>query len=464
MTIVEKGENMKLIVATNRSPYSIKKEKNHITLQRGAGGLISALDPVMKKNAGVWVCESDILLNDYDIKLPYPIKQIKLTENETKHYYDGFCNTQIWPIFHYFPAKYKFHIKDWGFYKQVNQKFADEIAAIVESDDIIWVHDYQLMLLPKLLRNMGIKNKIGFFLHIPFPNFEVYRIFPKRIEILEALLSCDLIGFHTQSYQKHFIESVKYFFGSQAGIKENLIQYKDNLSKVVALPISIDYKHIETAAKSLKVENKLLKLKDNFNNQIIGLGVDRLDYSKGIIEKFEGLELFFEKKPEYIKKVSFIQIAVPTRVNVTEYRKLKRQTDEAVGRINGKFSRDGWSPIHYIYSNVTFEDLIAYYRLADFIIVSALRDGLNLVAKEYVSSRINNSGTLILSEFTGASEEMPYRYSINPYDSVSISSAIEATLKGNEVKKSSEMSNLRNYVKENDIFKWFNNFLTELKQ
>jgi trehalose-6-phosphate synthase len=320
------------------------------------------------------------------------------------------------------------------------------------------------MLLPKLLRNMGIKNKIGFFLHIPFPNFEVYRIFPKRIEILEALLSCDLIGFHTQSYQKHFIESVKYFFGSQAGIKENLIQYKDNISKVVALPISIDYKHIETAAKSLKVENKLLKLKDNFNNQIIGLGVDRLDYSKGIIEKFEGLELFFEKKPEYIKKVSFIQIAVPTRVNVTEYRKLKRQTDEAVGRINGKFSRDGWSPIHYIYSNVTFEDLIAYYRLADFIIVSALRDGLNLVAKEYVSSRINNSGTLILSEFTGASEEMPYRYSINPYDSVSISSAIEATLKGNEVKKSSEMSNLRNYVKENDIFKWFNNFLTELKQ
>lgn len=171
-----------------------------------------------------------------------------------------------------------------------------------------------------------------------------------------------------------------------------------------------------------------------------------------------------KKKPEYIKKVSFIQIAVPTRVNVTEYRKLKRQTDEAVGRINGKFSRDGWSPIHYIYSNVTFEDLIAYYRLADFIIVSALRDGLNLVAKEYVSSRINNSGTLILSEFTGASEEMPYRYSINPYDSVSISSAIEATLKGNEVKKSSEMSNLRNYVKENDIFKWFNNFLTELKQ
>ncbi len=193
----------------------------------------------------------------------------------------------------------------------------------------------------------------------------------------------------------------------------------------------------------MKVENKLLKHKDNFNNQIIGLGVDRVDYSKGIIEKFEGLELFFEKKPEYIKKVSFIQIAVPTRVNVTEYRKLKRQTDEAVGRINGKFSRDGWSPIHYIYSNVTFEDLIAYYRLPDFIIVSALRDGLNLVAKEYVSSRINNSGTLILSEFTGASEEMPYRYSINPYDSVSISSAIEATLKGNEVKKSSEMSNLR---------------------
>jgi trehalose-6-phosphate synthase len=230
------------------------------------------------------------------------------------------------------------------------------------------------------------------------------------------------------------------------------------------LPISIDYKHIETTAKSSKVESKLSKFKDNFNNQIIGLGVDRLDYSKGIIEKFEGLELFFEKNPEYIKKVSFVQIAVPTRINVTEYRKLKRQTDETVGRINGKFSRDGWSPIHYIYSSVKFEELIAYYRLADFIIVSALRDGLNLVAKEYVSSRINNTGTLILSEFTGAAEEMPYRYLINPYDSLSIASAIEATLKGNESKKNSEMENLRNYVCQNDIFKWFNIFLSELKQ
>lgn len=455
---------MKLIVATNRSPYNIKKEKNRITLQKTDGGLISALDPVMKENGGVWVCESDTLLKDYDIKLPYPIKQIKLTENETKHYYEGFCNTQIWPLFHYFPTKYKFNIKDWGFYKQVNQKFADEIAAIIETDDIVWVHDYQLMLLPKLLRDMGIRNKIGFFLHIPFPNFEIYRIFPKRIEILEALLSCDLIGFHTQSYQKHFIECVTYFLGSQTEVKENLIKYKDITSKVIALPISIDYKHIETTAKSSIVESKLLKLKENFNNQIIGLGVDRLDYSKGVIEKFEGLELFFERNPAYIKKVSFVQIAVPTRVNVTEYRKLKRQTDETVGRINGKFSIDGWSPIHYIYSSIKFKDLIAYYRLADFIIVSALRDGLNLVAKEYISSTVNNSGTLILSEFTGAAEEMPHRYLINPYDSWSIASAIEATLKGNEAQKSSEMANLRNYVRQNDIFKWFNIFLNELKQ
>lgn len=417
----------------------------------------------MKENGGIWVCGGETLIEDYDVELPYTIKQVKLTKNESKHYYDGFCNTQIWPLFHYFPARYKLHVKDWSYYKQVNQKFANQIIDILEPDDCIWVHDYQLILLPKLLREKGVKNKIGFFLHIPFPTLEIYRIFPKRYEIIESLLNCDLIGFHTKSYVKNFMDCVEYFMSDQVEINSNIIKHDNNQkTKVIALPISIDFRHIDKVAQSAEVISKAEELQKIFDGQIIGLGIDRLDYSKGIIEKFEGLELFLEQNPEYIKKLSFIQIAVPTRSDVPEYAKLKRKVDETVGRINGKFSKEGWSPIHYIYSNLKPQDIIAYYKCADFIIVSALRDGLNLVAKEYVASRSNNSGALILSEFTGAAEEIPHKFLINPYDTNSIATAIKRTLESDEKQKILQMAELRSYVKENDIFHWLDAFLREL--
>lgn len=453
---------MRLIVAAYRSPYNVEKTDGETVIERSPGGLVSALDPVMQENKGIWVCCGEKLLKDYHVKLPYPIKQVKVTKNEIKHYYEGFCNAQIWPLFHYFPTKYKFNIKDWSYYKQVNQKYANQILEVVKPQDRIWVHDYQLMLLPQLLRERGIKNKIGFFLHTPFPNIEIYRIFPKRLEILESLLKCDLIGFHTESYKKHFIECVKYFFNDKVIINDNIIEYKGIKSKIVAMPISVDYKNLNKLARSKKVKHELAKMKEVFKDQIIGLGADRLDYSKGILEKFEGLELFLDTHPEYINKISFVQIAVPTRINVAEYAKFKKQVDETVGRINGKFSHNGWIPIHYIYSNFKQEELVAYYMLAKFIIVSALRDGLNLVAKEYVAAKINYDGSLILSEFTGAAEELSHRCLINPYDPNSISNAIEAVLNIDEQTRISEMKKLRDYVKKNDIFKWLKDFLTEL--
>ena len=442
---------MKLIIATNRAPYDVKKPKDEVIIEKSPGGLVAALDPVMRENGGVWVCGGEKLLEEYGIELPYPVKQVKLTKNENRHYYEGFCNTQIWPLFHYFPTKYKLHTKDWNFYRQVNQKFANQILEIVEPDDRIWVHDYQLMLVPKMLREKGVNNKIGFFLHIPFPNVEVYRIFPKRIEILESLVTCNLIGFHTASYKKHFLECVEYFLGNEVDV-----------GRVEDLSISIDYANIVKTAKSPKVRQILKDLRTKFSDQIIGLGVDRLDYTKGVPEKFEGLEHFLDNNPEYIQKLSFIQIAVPTRSNVSEYQKIKRITDEMVGRINGKFSREGWSPIHYIYHNLKFDELVAYYRLADFIIVSALRDGLNLVAKEYIASRINNTGQLILSEFTGAAEVLPHRLLINPYDVRSVSNSISKVLKTPKERQVKDMTELRNYVKENDIYKWLDTFLEML--
>lgn len=453
---------MKLVIVTYRSPLNIVKTGDEVTVEKSPGGLVAALDPAMEKNGGVWVCAGEKLLTDYGVKLPYAIKQVKLTKNEIKHYYEGFCNTQIWPLFHSFILRYKQETKYWTYYKQVNQKYANKILEIIKPNDRIWIHDYQLMLLPKLLREKGVKNKIGFFLHTPFPNIEIYRTFPQRTELIESLLNCNLIGFHAQSYKKHFIECADYFMKNKISIYEDRIEYGDIEIKVVAMPISIDYKNSVKIARSKEVKDKLKNLREIFKNQIVGLGADRLDYTKGIIEKFEGFELFLQNNPECFNKISLIQIAVPTRTNVAEYVKLKRRVDETVGRINGKYSHDGWTPIHYFYSNLSQTDLIAYYMLADFIIVSPLRDGLNLVAKEYAAAKIDNSGALILSEFTGAAEEMPYKYLINPYDINSIANAIGTMLDLDEQKRASEMNSLRDYVKKNDIFKWLKDFLKEL--
>lgn len=454
---------MRLIIATYRAPLNIVKKDDEIIVEKSPGGLVAALDPAMEKHGGVWVCAGEKLLSDYKVKLPYNIKQVKLTKNEIQHYYEGFCNTQIWPLFHSFILRYKLETKDWNYYKQVNQKYANQILEILRPNDRIWIHDYQLMLLPKLLREKGVKNKIGFFLHTPFPNIEIYRTFPKRLEIIESLLNCNLIGFHAQSYKKHFLECADYFMKDKISVSRDEIEFGDIKSKVVAMPISIDYKQLVKAARSKEVKNKLKDLRQIFKGQIVGLGADRLDYSKGIIEKFEGFELFLENNPVCPQKISLIQIAVPTRTNVPEYVKFKKKVDEVVGRINGKYSHDGWTPIHYFYSNLKYDELIAYYMLADFIIVSPLRDGLNLVAKEYAASKIDNSGALILSEFTGAAEELSYNHLINPYDINSIANAIQSILDLHEEKRASEMANLRDYVKKNDIYKWLKDFLKELE-
>lgn len=454
---------MRLIIAANRSPYYIKKRKDQIKLEKSAGGLVAALDPVIKNTSGIWICAGESDFEKHDIKTPYEIKQIKLNKNETEHYYEGFCNKQIWPLFHYFPARYKLEDNDWSFYERVNQKFANQILETLKPNDKIWIQDYHLMLVPQMLREQGVTNKIGFFLHIPFPNLEIYRIIPRRKEILEGLLACDLIGFHTKSYQKHFLECVDdQIIDAVVDLDTNTVSHNNIESKVIALPISIDFNLIDTTARQTYVEDKVSELKNKFSADIICLGVDRLDYTKGLVEKLEGFEYFLDNNPEYIKKITLIQIAVPTRTNINKYQELKRQVDETVGRINGKFSKDGWIPVCYIYNSVNLKDLIAYYRYADFTLISALRDGLNLVAKEYIASRINNDGMLIISEFTGAAEELDTGNTINPYDVRSFSEGILKAINTKDTEKEEIMNELREKVKDNDIYKWVDDFLNQL--
>ncbi|MFH0703104.1 MAG: trehalose-6-phosphate synthase [bacterium] len=453
---------MRLIVAANRAPYIIKKNKNFTRVEKSPGGLVAALDVVMKKTKGVWVCSSKE--NDfYNLKLPYEIRPIALTDLENYHYYEGFGNRQIWPLFHYFPTRYKLHEEDWKFYVKVNQKFANQIFSFVKPDDIIWLHDYHLMLVPGMLRKAGVTNKIGFFLHIPFPNHEIFRIIPRSESILKGLLSCDVIGFHTETYQKHFLECVKKQISAvEIDATNNQIFYKNRTTKAVAHPISIDFNLISKLAKNKCVQNKAEELRNMLQADIIGLGVDRLDYTKGLFEKLNGIESFLDSYPEFHKKFIFIQIAVPSRVEVPEYQKLKKEIDETVGRINGKFSVDGWSPISYIYNSLNIKDLISYYSCADFALVTALRDGLNLVAKEYIASKVNNDGMLILSEFTGAAEELNTGNHINPYDGKSIAAGILRSITTSRKEKEKIMTNLRQHIKTNDIYKWVDKFLCQL--
>lgn len=262
---------MSLIVVTNRAPYNIKIINDAKVYEKTSGGLVSALEPVMNEKKGIWVCASENNFKKEINNFTFTIEEIKLTKTENKHYYEGFCNTQIWPLFHYFPARYKFQLKDWECYQLINQRFADKIISILKPEDKIWIHDYQLFLVPQMLRAKGVTNKIGFFLHIPFPNIEVYRIFPKRLEILESLMHCNLIGFHTDSYKKHFLGCVNYFLNENITKKDDLIYYNGNQVKVEALPISIDFNKVNTIAHTPEIEAKVNELKKTFENQAVGL-------------------------------------------------------------------------------------------------------------------------------------------------------------------------------------------------
>jgi alpha,alpha-trehalose-phosphate synthase [UDP-forming] len=453
---------MRLIIAANRAPYVVKKKRNVIKVERSPGGLVSALDPIMQRKKGIWVCtcRDD---NFFDVEFPYEIRHIKLSSQENYHYYEGFGNRQIWPLFHYLPARYMFHEKDWEFYIKVNQKFANQIFSFVKPDDVIWIHDYHLMLVPNMLRKIGVNNKIGFFMHIPFPSYEVFRITPKRKFLLDGLLGADVIAFHTESYQSHFMDCVKRKMNmAEIDSINGQIHHNNRIIDIPALPISIDFAHIESTASRNSVRYKAKKLKNMFNVDVIGLGVDRLDYTKGIFERLNGIEYFLDTHPEYQGKFLFIQIAVPSRTKVLEYQKIKKEVDEAVGRINGKFSKDGWSPISYIYNSVSFEDLVTYYSCADFALITALRDGLNLVTKEYIASRINNDGMLILSEFAGAAEELDTGNIINPFDIRSISNGILRSIKMSGEEKQRIMIKLRQQVREKDVYKWVDDFLCRL--
>ncbi len=459
--------DQEIIIVSNRSPIDdLKKGSQSIN----AGGLASALHQVAMEMHATWIFIADN--NDYQYLnqhksvpgINYTLFPVLINEKEYKSHYAGYSNSTIWPLFHYFPGKCGFKDEDWHAYCEVNRKIAEAISKLIKDkpNALIWVQDYHLFLVAKFLRELGVKNYIGFFLHIPFPAYEIFRILPQRKEILQGLLDFNLLGFHTNDYVSNFRNCVRKLLDPEAApIAASEISYQNKLTYVKSCPISIDTKYILKLVDSSAAIKLTKRLRRDINTKFIGIGVDRLDYSKGIPEKLKALDLFFKMNRKYRGKLSFIQIAVPSRSQIDEYQKIKFEVEQTISRINGQYGSLCWQPIIYINRLIPFNKLISYYQIADFALITALRDGMNLVAKEFIAARKPNSD-LILSELTGVADCFEGIKLVNPYNSESIAKAIKQSLES-----TSEQDVFLNKCKEtlcvNDVHQWAKNFLEELR-
>lgn len=470
----------KTIIISNRLPVQLQISNGSLNAVPSVGGLATGMKSVHSGGESLWIGWSGLTDEDIPDGLEDEIDKalqdngcakVKLNAKEVDGFYYGFSNRTIWPLFHYFLEYSEFELTYWETYKAVNQKFADAIIENSSEDDTIWVHDYQLMLVPQMVREKRPDTTIGFFLHIPFPSFEIFRTLPWREEILEGLLGSDLIGFHTYDYERHFLSSVRRLIGLDVSFNE--IYLDNRVIKVDSFPMGIDYKKFRDAAvnhdsKSKENRSDLQVRLDNHkasapDTKLI-LSIDRLDYSKGIAKRINAFEYFLQKYPEYKEKVRLIILAVPSRSNVPQYQLLKKEVDELVGRINGELSTVNWTPIWYFYRSLPFESLIDLYTSSDIAWLTPLRDGMNLVAKEYIATRTDKSGVLILSEMAGSAYEMNEALLINPNNFEQQADTLKQAFNMPLEEQISRNTFLQKRLERYNVEVWANEFMSALQE
>ncbi len=398
----------------------MSRREGNLTIEPSAGGLATGLGSIYRTRDCLWIGWPGVARErlgrrreEMEAKLAEDrFHAVWLSQLDVENHYYGFCNKTIWPLFHYLPLYTIYSKNYWEAYKRVNREFCDEVVGIAKDDDIIWVHDYHLMLLPKMIRLKMPESSIGFFLHIPFVSSEVFRLLPWRREILEGLLGADLLGFHTYDYVHHFVESVRRVTGYEHSFGD--ISVGGRTVKVDAFPMGIDYERFAGAERDPKVQKEIRQIREKVGDRRVVLSIDRLDYTKGIPERLEVFDMFLDKYPQYRSKVTMILVAVPSRTGVEHYRMLKRRLDELVGRINGKYGTFDWMPVWYLYRSLPFHMMVALYNVADICLVTPLRDGMNLIAKEFIASKEGGKGVLILSEMAGAAKELGEALIVNP--------------------------------------------------
>jgi trehalose 6-phosphate synthase/phosphatase len=435
------------------------------------GGVISALDPLMQKHKGLWIAwgsgSADFLVTNSKkiIKVPpenptYLLKRIPLTKKEIENYYHGFSNRVLWPLFHLFIEKMRPKESYWNAYRKVNKKFAQNVLNELEDDDLIWIHDYHLSLVPYFIKQKEPEAKIAFFWHIPWPPWEIYYTLPWGNQLLEGILMSDFVGFHTSSYVSNFMNCAERQPGMKLDTKKKIIRFKDHKTKIKHFPLGISYKDYHQRANSPAVLKKAAKLKTLYGSKKLILGIDRLDYTKGILDRIKAFELLLEENPKYRENVVLIQIASPSRDKIEEYCTMKKEIDEAVGRINGRYRNETWTPVMYFFKEIPQSLLLAYYRASDIGLLTPLRDGMNLIAKEFIASNDDDS-VLILSEFAGASEELSNAINVNPYDIHSMTSAIKTAMNMLPDERKYRFTAMKKKVKNHDSEWWYSNFLRE---
>jgi trehalose 6-phosphate synthase/phosphatase len=449
-----------LAVVSNRLPFSAERHHGELRLTRSPGGLVSALDPVLKRLGGVWVGWPGVPQEEIEAAGGLAVPQeegvcyrpVPLSAREVSQYYGGFSNGTLWPLLHTFVGRARFDAAAWRVYERVNERFAGAVAEEARRGALVWVHDYQLLLVPHALRRQVPDARVAFFLHVPFPAADLFRVLPWSRNLLRGMLASDLVAFQVPAYTEHFLACAERLLGCEVDRLAGIVRFEGREVSVQTHPISVDVEAIEQLAG---VAGR--RARPNRVAEI--LGVDRLDYTKGLQERLLAVERFLERYPAYHERVQFTQILVPSREHVAEYRELKREIDETVGRINGRFSEAGWTPIRYFVRSLPHEDLIPLYRQADVALVTPLRDGMNLVAKEYVMAQLENDGVLVLSELAGAAEELQEALVVNPFDLDAVAEALHRALSMPEDERLARMSALRDRVRANDVHAWVNRFL-----
>lgn len=466
----------RLILVSNRLPFRLLEKNNKISLKESSGGLVSALKSYFEREVAqqaftekIWVGSADFpeqrwhkYTRGTHKENAFSIEPIFVDTKVYNKYYNGFCNATLWPLFHYFPSFVEYDDESFRCYEEVNKTFAEKLLALIKPGDIIWVHDYQLFLLPGMIREKAPDVTIGFFLHIPFPTYEVFRLLhkPWKEKIIRNLLGADLIGFHTYEYVQHFLKTVRMLMGYDHEYRT--VRMENRLVKADLFPLGIDYRKFHKATEQKEVIEIRRSIFDSFHEKKIIFSVDRLDYTKGVTHRLSGFERFLELHPEWREKVVFILAVVPSREIISKYNERRKLIEEQVGRLNGKYSTLQWQPVIYRYSNVPFDELCALYQAAHVALITPLRDGMNLVAKEYIASRVANEGVLILSELAGAANELGEAILVNPTDKKELAQAIHNALSMpfEQQKRHNEVMQKR--LADYDVVHWVKDFLQQL--
>ncbi|MHA4895296.1 bifunctional alpha,alpha-trehalose-phosphate synthase (UDP-forming)/trehalose-phosphatase [Pedobacter sp. PWIIR3] len=458
----------KTIIVSNRLPVKITEHNGEYILRPSEGGLATGLGSVYKQGNNVWIGWPGIEIpEERQEEVRHQLASLNLipvflTNEEINLYYEGFSNEILWPIFHYVSTYANVDQTYWDSYKSANQKFSQEIIYHLNDGDTVWIHDYQLLLLPCYVRSVKPQVTIGFFQHIPFPSYEIFRLIPWREELIEGILGADLLGFHTFDDVRHFLSAASRL--SAAKPVDNVIIHKNRQIVVEAFPMGIDSEKFENLTKKFKVARHVVAFRDAHKNQKVILSIDRLDYSKGILQRLQALELLLQTYPEYVEKIELFMIVVPSRDTVPKYKELRDNIDQMVGNINSRFRTMNWVPIHYFYRSFSVEFLSALYSISDICLVTPMRDGMNLVSKEYVASRAKNDGVLILSEMAGASKELNDALIVNPNNVGDITRAIVAAINMPLEEQQIRMSSMRYIVNKFNINLWVKNFMDKLAE